>query len=355
MINKQDLLVETYNNFKFLKELKSGLLVYNKSHFKNTLINITSDIKEIKDRIKDGWSIYPGRYKFILQAPETVLCDLSDIYLNPTSNIIEILTFFKFLKSVNIRKFLNQLTLNSYFKNLEIILLDGIFSDIQVRIGGSDKRVYNIPRYLYKIFKKTNLWQVKLKESRNILNIRKFNIINKKITQAKIKTKKYYHSLIKNYSIFNKINIPTELVYGFWKNLPSSDVYIFVPKSGLKYAFGFINEKGNVDKVMLWECHLGLDQYKELKFFSKILKNKKVAIIDISYSGNTLDYIRKKVLQEGGEPTTIALFPKSKRAIKRSDYILFLDRFILSKNISFKKNWQEDLFIKVVNNEFFGD
>jgi hypothetical protein len=34
MITKKELLEETYGTLKLLKELKSGLLVYNKSHFK---------------------------------------------------------------------------------------------------------------------------------------------------------------------------------------------------------------------------------------------------------------------------------------------------------------------------------
>ncbi len=133
--------------------------------------------------------------------------------------------------------------------------------------------------------------------------------------------------------------------------MPKNDIYIFVPKSGLKYALGFIEEMGSDEQIMLWECHLSLDQTKELRIFNKDLRNKKVAIIDRSYSSNTLDYLKEKVEREGGHPLSVALFPKSKRAIQNSDYILFLDKFIPSKNIRFKKNWQEDLFIKTINNE----
>lgn len=102
---------------------------------------------------------------------------------------------------------------------------------------------------------------------------------------------------------------------------------------------------------MLWECHLSLDMTKELKIFNKKLKNKEVAIIDRSYSSNTLDYLGEKVKKEGGKVLKLALFPKSGRAVRHSDYILFLDKWVRSKAIQFKKNWAEDLFIKIVNNE----
>ena len=351
MITKKELLEETYNTLKPLSEFNSGLLVYNKPHFKNNLIFITTDINEITDRLKRGWSIFPGKYKFILQAPETVLCDLSEIYPNPTVNPKEILALFRTLKSINLSKFLNKLTLHPLFTNLEIIALEGIGSSIEIRVVGSDKRIYDIPNFLYQTLKKTNLWKAKLKESKNLIKTRKLNIKSKRIININFKTKNFYRKLIQKYSIFGRINIPNRIVYGFWKNLPKNEIYIFVPKSGLKYALGFIEEIGSSKQIMLWECHLSLDSTKELRIFNKDLRNKKVVIVDRSYSSNTLDYLKEKVIKEGGDPTTIALFPKSKRAIQNSDYILFLDRFIPSKNIHFKKNWQEDLFIKTINEE----
>jgi len=351
MISKKELLEETYNTLKPLRELKSGLLVYNKPHFKNNLICITTDINEIRDRLKLGWSIYPGKYKFILQAPETVLCDLSEIYSNPTVNPIEIFVLSRILKSINISKFLNKFTSTLHFKNLEVFLLEGVASDVEIRIVGFDKRVHDIPNSLYQMLKRTNLWKATLRESKNIIKTRKLNIKSKEIAKANLKTRNFYNRLIKKYSIFERVNIPNRIVCGFWKNLPKNDIFIFVPKSGLKYAIGFIEEIGSDEQIMLWECHLSLDQTKELRIFNKKLKNKNVAIIDRSYSSNTLDFLKEKVIREGGNPITIALFPKSKRAIQHSDYILFLDKFIPSKNIHFKKNWQEDLFIKTINNE----
>ena len=350
MIRKQELLEETYGTLEPLKEFKSGLLVYNKPHFKKNFVFITENINEIRKKLNQGWELRPGKYKFILRAPETVLCDLSEVYSNPTSNLKEIITLYQIINSLNISEFLNKI-IAQHFKNLEIIPLEGLYSNLEIRIAGSDKRVYSLPKILYQILKRSNQWKMEFKKWKDILKNRELNIKIKEISKWNPKTQNFYRKLAKEYSIFEKIDIPNVAIYGWWRKLPQNDIYIFVPKAGLKYAFGFIEEIGKFRQVMLWECHLSLDMTKELKIFNKKLKGKKVAIIDRSYSSNTLDYLGRKVIKEGGKPLKIALFPKSKRAIQHSDYILFLDKLIPSKNIQFKKNWAVDLFIKIVNNK----
>jgi hypothetical protein len=350
MITKQELLDETYGTVEPLKELKSGLLVYNKPHFKKNFIDITADINEIKRKLRQGWEIRPGKYKFILRAPEVILCDLSEAYTNPTLNLKEILTLSRVLNSLNISQLLNKI-ISQHFPTLEIVLLEGKHSNFEIRAAASDRRVYKLPKILYRMLKESNLWKKEIKRTRNILRNRKLKIKIKEINGCSPKTQNFYGKLQKEYSIFEKINLSNTAVYGFWGSVPKNDVYIFVPKAGIKYALGFIEEIGKSQQIMLWECHLSLDITKELKIFNKKLKNKKVAIIDRSYSSNTLDYLGKKVAKEEGQLLKIALFPKSKRAIQRSDYILFLDKLIPSKNIQFKENWAEDLFVKIVNDE----
>ena len=346
MITKEELLEETYGTLELLKELKSGLLVYNKSHFKKNFIDISNDIDEIKRKIKNGWELRPGKYKFFLRAPEVVLCDLSEVHTNPTCDLREILTLFRILNHLNREELITKIS-SKYFPGLEVVLLEGEFSNLEIRMAGSDKRVYDFPKILYRILKKSKLWKTEFLKVKNTLKNRKVKIKN--INKCNCKAKNFYRKLVKKYSVLGEINLPDIAVYGFWESIPQNDIYLFVPKAGIKYALGFIEEKEQTQNIMLWECHLSLDMTKELKIFAKELKNKKVAIIDRSYSSNSLDYLEKKVMREGGQPLKIALFPKSKRAIQRSDYILFLDKVIPSKNIQFKKNWAEDLFIKIVN------
>ena len=283
-----------------------------------------------------------------MRAPEVVLCDLSEVHTNPTLDLREILTLFRILSYPNREKLINEISFK-YFPDLETVLLEGEFSNLEIRIAGSDKRVYDFPKILYRTLKKSKLWKKEFLKVKNTLKNRKVKIKIKNINKCNSKTKKFYRKLVEEYSIFGKINLSDIAVYGFWESIPRNNIYIFVPKAGIKYALGFIEEKGQTENIMLWECHLSLDMTKELKIFARELKNKKAAIIDRSYSSNTLDYLEKKVMREGGQPLKIALFPKSKRAIQHSDYILFLDKVIPSKNIQFKKNLAEDLFIKIVN------
>jgi len=354
MITEKELFEETYGTMKLLERLKSGFVVYNKPHFKKNFISITTDINEINQKLKEGWELRPGKYKFILRAPEAVLCDLSEIYPNQTFDLKEIITLFRILKSLNLPDLLNKIT-SRYFPNLETVLFEGGHSNLEIRIAGSDKRIFKLPRFLYYHLKETNLWKTELKDTKRILKERRPCLRIKTLKNCSLKTQNFYNKIVKQYSNFEKINFPSIAVYGFWKNfpknLPQNTIYIFVPKAGLKYAFGFIEDKRTFQQIMLWECHLSLDMTKELIIFNKVLRNKKVVIIDRSYSSNTLDYLSEKVIAEGGNPLKIALFPKSKRAIQHSDYFLFLDKFIASNTIQFKKNWPEELFVKVVNND----
>ncbi|MDD5551645.1 MAG: hypothetical protein PHI88_00560 [Candidatus Pacebacteria bacterium] len=350
MIDKEGLLDETYNTLKPVQELKNGILVYNKPHFKSNFIDITTDRDKLADKLSKGWSFYPGKYRYILRAPEVVLCDLSENYINPTLNLAEIFTLHKLFTSEKVHYSFKK-DISSRFKNLEIVYLEGPHSNLEIRIAGSDNRINQIPKFIYYKIKKTNHWKKELKKIKAIIKEREIKIKNKEIKRCCFKTKDFYSRLKKEYSIFGKINFPRFAIFGFFKTLPKSDIYIFIPKAGLKYALGFIEEIGIKKKIMLWECHLSLDMTKEMELFRKDLRNKKISIIDRSYSSNTLDYLERKVKKRGGKPIKIALFPKSKRAIKHSNYILFLDKIIPSKNIIFRKNWEEELFIKVINNE----
>jgi hypothetical protein len=353
MISVKELSDETYSTLKPLKEYKSGLLVYNKSHFKENLVSITVDIDEIKDKSDKGWNMFPGKYKFILQAPEVVICDLSEVHSNPTFKLEEIYTLFKVIENINFNSFIKRIV-KKHFKGLEVIPINGVSSGLEVRVAGSDDRVRKLPKIIYENLKKHPSWKKTLKEAKKVIKSREIFISNKDIERCDYVTRRFYSRLLNKYSVFEKIKIPTIATCNCWKDFPKKDVdvYIFVPKSGLKYAFGFLEEIKKVNKIMLWECHLSLDITKELILFNKNLQNKNVAIIDRSYSSNTLEYLKKKVIERGGNPIRVALFPKSEIAVHNSDYILFLDKFIQSKKIKIKKGWQKKLFIDTVNKKF---
>lgn len=150
--------------------------------------------------------------------------------------------------------------------------------------------------------------------------------------------------------MIEEIKTPSEIITGFWHEILTCDFYIFVPKAGLKYAFGFVEDRQETENVIFWEYHTGIEKGKELIVFNKNLKNKKVAIIDRLYSGKTLQYFKKAVKKLKGIPIRVALYPKSRDNLDKGDWILFLDKFLKVKNIPSGKKWAEELFIKVINN-----
>jgi hypothetical protein len=90
-----------------------------------------------------------------LRAPEVVLCDLSEVHTNPTFDLREILTLFRILNHSNCEELITEIS-SKYFPGLEIVLLEGEYSNLEIRIAGSDKRVHDFPKILYRILKKLN-------------------------------------------------------------------------------------------------------------------------------------------------------------------------------------------------------
>ena len=140
---------------------------------------------------------------------------------------------------------------------------------------------------------------------------------------------------------------PSCVMNGFWNEIPEADVYIFVPKSGFKLALGFVDWREKHDDVMFWEYHAGQTMSYEGQMFPKTLEGKRVAIIDISYSGTTLNQLHRKVSDEGGIPYRVALFPKSRRDVTSSEYFIFLDSLKRFQGMDLDDNWAEDLYIDI--------
>jgi hypoxanthine-guanine phosphoribosyltransferase len=122
------------------------------------------------------------------------------------------------------------------------------------------------------------------------------------------------------------------------EQLPEYDVLILIPKGSFKYFSTFINED-NKEKVMIWEIHANRNVTGNMKLYCKDLHNKKVLIVDNIYSGKTMKIIKDLVIQEGGHPITLGLFPKSSSAINQLDYFMVLNKVYNSKEFINEKNW----------------
>jgi hypothetical protein len=139
-------------------------------------------------------------------------------------------------------------------------------------------------------------------------------------------------------------------VGGFWEELKFHNLHsiIFVLKSSLKYALGYLEDMNDQKNIVLWEYHAGYDTSKEIIIASRNLSGKDVLIVDRSFSGITLKELADRVKKMGGRPTTLSLFPKSLSAIKNSDCFIYLDTLIHKKDLKLSQDWAEQLFIDVL-------
>jgi hypothetical protein len=100
---------------------------------------------------------------------------------------------------------------------------------------------------------------------------------------------------------------------------------------------------------MFWEIHYdGCQEYTN-RFMAKDIAGKEVLIIDNSYSGGTLTRMKDMVASEGGKPSRLALFPKSKLSLANSELALVLDTVIESGSIDTESpGWVANLYKDVL-------
>jgi len=82
------------------------------------------------------------------------------------------------------------------------------------------------------------------------------------------------------------------------------------------------------------------------------MEDKGVLILDNSYSGNTLIRAMSLVLNEGGRPSRLALFPKSKLSVVNPEYVLFVDKVLKSDTLDLSNtHWITDTYKEVLEQD----
>ncbi len=124
--------------------------------------------------------------------------------------------------------------------------------------------------------------------------------------------------------------------------------YVFVAHSGVPFLRGFYNTTKNKN-LCLTEYHHSHDPYEKYRkaplvkeFISTLTKKDldRPIIIDRSYTGNTLKYLKDSM--EGSR--TVALFPKTESSIRLSDYFIINNKLFNSKDVNCnKKSWYFNL------------
>lgn len=346
---------ESGNILERVESVRSGTIVQNNAHKKRNLIDITTDPDIILRKMEDGWSLYPGKRNYILQAPETVICDLSEIGPNKTDSLVEISTIYRTIKQIGIQNILGSL-IHPLYNDLDVVADEKESCDSEIRIAGSDRRVYEIPDIIINSLKGTPEWNHNYHISSQNVEEREIKSFNRPLKDCKTKTRKVFENTKKVYDLLGADGLPEYAVTGPWNSLPECEKYIFVMKSGFKYALGFSEDTEKEESLCLWEYHEGISYDKEIKIGCQDLEGKTVAIIDRSYSGNTLDTLRDDVIKERGLPRVIAVYPKSSVSAEKSDYMIFLDRVVSPSCIEGEDEWALKLFEEISKEgKIYGD
>jgi hypothetical protein len=344
---------------KFKPDLPTSAYYQKIKYFGRTAICfLTNDLKVVAEKVYQGWGFHKIKDGFWLQAPELGLIDLSDpVKMHFYSDSpINVLAYFLYLKNKSDKELI-ALVKRLLGDGQEIFLSKGEALDVKIIII-LEKKVTadNLLHDLYSEFLQSSDYNKYLKKSREIIKNNRLIKVqkNKKINDYSPKVSKFFSEVIESYSL---VNYRSREIYNnfFIPGLESqinqlfddADVFIFIPWGCFKYIGYFISDK-MVDKIMLWETHLLEYNNHENIFRERSLKNKKVVIFDNGYTGGTLNKMAKKVKARGGKPIRVVVFPKSRLAIKRSDYAFFIDRLIKSSEIDISRaDYYNKLYKKI--------
>jgi hypothetical protein len=329
-----------------------GIIAYHSPHRRQELVYPTKDLEEASERIRLGWQLKYGKEGILLRAPEEWLCDLSDPFKASCNGIVENLALYLLLhslKSSEVEELMERAS--KKFPHLRVYLLEGESIETQIRIAGTDRRVKKLREEIFKTIKERVDWEWYMEKAKSKLNPRQLHAREVKINRLKPMTKEFYLSIKKFHEVISPL-YEFSAYTGFWESVPNADIYAFIPKSGFRLALGFVDTREKYDDVFFWEYHAGqVASLPEIRLFFRSLEGKKTMIVDYSYSGATLNSIAQRISDEGGKPVRLAVFPKSKRAIYSSEYLIFLDRVLSSEKVELSGNdWAVEVYCDVINN-----
>jgi hypothetical protein len=345
----------SFDEISNLREINFGILEMYHPHIREDVVIASDDLSFVLEKVKQGWQIRNSKKGVLLRSPEVWLADLTDPFkITRNGGIVENYAIYSFLRSKiqsnQFREFMDEILDNNQFSGLNTCLLNGESLDLQIRLAGSDSRVFDFRNALVRKIKTDKVWEETVKYTCDYLGAdRKINVKSCSISEMG-KTGADFYLLLKE---FHKLNFPTfpyfeikECYTVIWDKIPEADYYLFIPKSGFKYALGFVDFHKRFDHVFFYEYHAQNTVYEDSVLFEKDVSNKRVAIIDESYSGNSLSCVAGIMKAKGGVPLTIALFPKSYLAIQKSDYCIVIDKLLPSSAIADGENWDRQLYRK---------
>jgi len=251
--------------------------------------------------LRKGWQIKASIILHVERAPEIVVADTSEPWLNPHG--ADPVEWFKVCS--------NNLLLEELLRETGIhnfIVLKGKSLETQVRIAVAPED--NDPKISNKIFKKA------LKEG------------HVKRHKAEWKVRKVSSTMLPR---------------GVWREIAeqcAADFFIFVLEAGKPYAIAFKAETGI--EPLLIEYHA--EKYKNCGRIRlpRLPEGSRVVLIDKFYSGSTLLELKELLKKMNVKVTLVALFPKSRMNLTCTDYIVWWDKLLKTSSVTKfldDKNW----------------
>ncbi|MFH1855471.1 MAG: hypothetical protein ABH810_03670 [bacterium] len=277
-----------------------------------------------------------------MRAPERVLCDLSEKCTNLITDESLLLHYYYFLNEVNLNCFLSKVKKsNKKFDGLKFSPLNSPSYVSEARVAGSDSRIFDFIEETAKMFLATNGF----KKAKQDKEVQGFASLKPYVKNFYKKLKERYLKL--DHKLYENPPVP---IMKFWSQFGNYDIYVFIPKSSIKYSLSFLEEMGQnyEKKLMFWEYHTGNDTNKEMILYNKKVAGKKVLLIDRSFSSYTLAHLGQKIKSAGAKQVDrLALFPKSKAAVSNSEFCYFWNKIFVSQEVDLRDNWALKLYKKI--------
>lgn len=335
------------SNIIFGEYSRSGIVYY------------TDDLEELNELKLLGWKYNQCSIGYRVIPPSISVCDITELEkVFQYQNVILNYAYFVYLKTLlKENKFENVIKCiiskkRLFYKNFEFHISSGPIIETEIKVEGSDDRIYQLKRDLLINFLASreykNLYKFAIQKmgKNSVYTADKFNIDVLPQSVAN-----FYKYLIKiNESVNKKIKLQDKIYNVDMRGLDKIDydILLFIPNGCYKFLNLFVNEK-NYKKVMFWEFHMDKTKPTTHKIFNKNFRNKKILLVDSVYSGKTLLRLKKMVEEQGGYPILLGLYPKSKSVINILDYAIILDRLYNAKELDLKDlNMYEKIYINAM-------
>lgn len=346
------------NYIEYAKDLTFADYLVEGTHGRTGVYIKTRDNGIADEKLRQGWICEVINGGFWLRSPDISLIDITEpSRIDNLGDHISTYSAFKFLKDLKKRsglgEFINGVVFNDqdHYGQFDYYISEGDVLEGEIRIGGSDTRIKQLREAILQRVLYTSDWHKCRRDAVEFLgDTRKIGITSRSLHDFDQESATFIKQLnaIKQ-SVYPRSE-PTGMktVDNLIEQLPDYDVMIFLPTGCFRYITSFLN-KDTIDRIMLWEVHYDDERPETMKLMNKHIENKRCLIVDKTYTGKTLERTANLVSQEGGIPIRFGLFPKSRRAIKNAEYVLFLDRVIDGTRINLSDpNWLDNTFRDVV-------